>query len=131
MQDRFAVARSTPPIDIQQDWILIDSEEEDGYTTLEFTRNYTSCDTNSQDRNITVRLYLIVMLTVSLQTGTSRVVWSFKEEDPSNGVDGTFTRHDQWGSTSVNLLGGLRNATVDPPGTQSFTFSVNQVYSPV
>ena len=55
VQDRFAVAQSTPPVDIQQDWFLINAEEENGYTTLEFTRNYTSCDGNNQDRNIIVK----------------------------------------------------------------------------
>ena len=44
--------RSTPPIDEQQDWYLIRAEEEDGYTTLEFWRNFISCD--SKDRNILV-----------------------------------------------------------------------------
>ena len=52
MQDRFADGRSLPPVDNQQNWFLLNAEEEGGYTTLEFTRNYTSCDT--RDRNIKV-----------------------------------------------------------------------------
>ena len=52
MQDRFADTRSLPPVDDHQDWFLLRAEEEGGYTTLEFTRNYTSCDT--RDRSIGV-----------------------------------------------------------------------------
>ena len=62
-----------------------------------------------------------------LQSGTSRIVWSLKNEDPPNGVNGSFIAHDLRGSASVNLLGGLRNATADPPGTKSFNLRVNQV----
>ena len=62
-----------------------------------------------------------------LQTGTSRIVWSFKEEDPPNGAEGTFIAHDYKGSRSVNLLGGLLNPPSDPPGTQSFTLAVSNV----
>ena len=54
-------------------------------------------------------------------------MWSFKEEDPPNGAEGTFIAHDYKGSRSVNLLGGLLNPPSEPPGTQSFTFAVNQV----
>ena len=54
-------------------------------------------------------------------------MWSFKDEDPPNGAEGTFIAHDYKGSRSVNLLGGLLNPPSDPPGTQSFTFAVNQV----
>ena len=54
-------------------------------------------------------------------------MWSFKEEDPPNGAEGTFTAHDYKGSRSVNLLGGLLNPPSDPPGTQSFTLAVDQV----
>lgn len=52
MQDRFATSRSPPAIDDQQDWELEDGYEEDGFTVLEFTRNYTTCDDN--DLPITV-----------------------------------------------------------------------------
>ncbi len=54
MQDRYAVGRFLPPIDtVSQDWFLTNSEEEDGFTLLEFSRNFTSCD--PQDLDITVR----------------------------------------------------------------------------
>ena len=51
LQDRFAEARATPPIDESQDWSLVGAEEDDGYTVLEFTRNYYSCD-DDYDLNI-------------------------------------------------------------------------------
>ena len=46
MQDRHTVCRCTPVIDSQQDWYLLNGQEEGGYTILEFTRNFTTCDDN-------------------------------------------------------------------------------------
>ena len=37
---------------LSQDWFLTNSEEENGFTLLEFSRNFTSCD--PQDLDITV-----------------------------------------------------------------------------
>ena len=52
-QDRYAEGTFLPPIDQSQDWFLINSEEENGFTVLEFSRNFTTCD--DRDRDITVR----------------------------------------------------------------------------
>ena len=54
-------------------------------------------------------------------------MWSFKEEDPPNGADGQFERHDFQGSRSLNLLGGLIDPPADPPGTESFAIEVTDV----
>ena len=54
-------------------------------------------------------------------------MWSFKEEDPPNGADGQFERHDFEGSRSLNLLGGLIDPPADPPGTESFAIEVTNV----
>ena len=43
-QDRFASTRGPPAIDESQDWELKCGEEEDGYTILEFSRDYVTCD---------------------------------------------------------------------------------------
>ena len=51
-QDRFAVQEALPPIDSSQDWFLVRGVEEGGYTILEFTRNWTTCD--DRDRDISV-----------------------------------------------------------------------------
>jgi len=51
-QDRYAVQQALPPIDARQDWFLVSGEEAGGYTILEFTRNWTTCD--DRDRNILV-----------------------------------------------------------------------------
>jgi hypothetical protein len=52
LQDRYAQVQALPPIDPSQDWFLVNSEESDGYTVLEFSRNFTSCD--PLDLDITV-----------------------------------------------------------------------------
>ena len=54
LQDRYAAGRMLPSIDSSQDWFLISGKEVDGFTTLEFTRNLTTCD--SQDLDIKVWL---------------------------------------------------------------------------
>ena len=44
LQDRFAAGRTPPTVDEQQDWILKSGEEENGFTILEFSRKYVTCD---------------------------------------------------------------------------------------
>ena len=56
MQDRYAEERVTPPIDAMQDWFLISAAINDGYTELEFSRNFTTCDNESKDLDILVCL---------------------------------------------------------------------------
>ena len=46
------MAEALPPADSNQDWCLTSAKEEDGYTILEFNRNFTTCD--DRDRDITV-----------------------------------------------------------------------------
>ena len=53
-QDRYAVGRYEPPIDNMQDWFLISARQDDGYTELEFSRNFTTCDNESRDIDILV-----------------------------------------------------------------------------
>ena len=54
LQDRFAFKQSRPPIDPQQDWFIISGENMDGYTVLQFSRKWVTCD--ERDRNILVRV---------------------------------------------------------------------------
>ena len=53
-KDRFAVGRYEPPIDNMQDWFLISARQDDGYTELEFSRNFTTCDNESRDIDLLV-----------------------------------------------------------------------------
>ena len=52
LQDRFAFQQALPPIDPRQNWFLVRGMEDGGYTILEFTRNWTTCD--DRDRDIEV-----------------------------------------------------------------------------
>ena len=54
IQDRYAERRSLPTIDPMQDWFLISAAIHDGYTELEFSRNFTTCDNESRDLDILV-----------------------------------------------------------------------------
>ena len=52
LQDRFAEDRAPPTIDASQDWYLKNGEEENGFTILEFSRKYITCD--DKDLPVTV-----------------------------------------------------------------------------
>jgi len=100
-QDRFAEGRFLPPVDASQDWYLVSGEEQDGYTTLEFTRSLSTCD--NKDLNV--------------ESDTARVVWSWNPRDPIS--PSQINQHEYQGTTSLNLLGGL-NERQDPSGAASF-----------
>ena len=68
LQDRFATARALPPIDAQQDWCLVEGEEEDEFTILEFSRNYTTCD--EYDLTIQVTVIVVPIVTESHSSPT-------------------------------------------------------------
>ena len=61
IQDRYAVSRSMPSIDVSQDWFLTSGQEENGRTILEFNRKFTSCDVVN-DLDITVCLTIELSL---------------------------------------------------------------------
>ena len=52
LQDRFAIGRYLPPVDESQDWFLVSGVEENGYTILEFRREFTTCD----DKDLTIKV---------------------------------------------------------------------------
>ena len=53
-----------------------------------------------------------------MQADTSRVVWSWSFADPSSLSD--ITQHENQGTTSLNLLGGLNEPREDRSGAASF-----------
>ena len=57
LQDRFAAARAPPAIDEEQNWFLKSGEEEEGFTILEFYRDYVTCD--DRDLPVTVSRNII------------------------------------------------------------------------
>ena len=55
LQDRFAIlSYILPPIDKSQDWTLVNTEQKNGQTVLEFTRDLVTCD-DKEDMDIKVR----------------------------------------------------------------------------
>ena len=57
VQDRYADARELPRVDTSQDWLLSSGTEQDGFTVLEFSRDWVTCD--DRDNPIEVRLTYI------------------------------------------------------------------------
>lgn len=43
-QDYYTIGRTLPPLDNQQDWMLLNSSEENGVTTLKFYRERNTTD---------------------------------------------------------------------------------------
>ena len=58
LQDRYAFQQQLPPIDPIQNWFLTAAEEEDGYTQLEFYRDFITCD--NLDREILVSYHYCI-----------------------------------------------------------------------
>uniref|UniRef100_A0A1X7UIG5 DOMON domain-containing protein n=1 Tax=Amphimedon queenslandica TaxID=400682 RepID=A0A1X7UIG5_AMPQE len=114
--DRYAYGRYAPPIDPIQNWFLTNAEVEDGYTVLEFYRNFITCD--DLDNEILLE--------------TARIVYSWNDNfyRASFPISISLSKHTTAGSTSINLRGGLPNAPPIPEDSQSFTIAVNEVEIP-
>lgn len=69
MKDRYSTQYGVPVVDSNQDWMLVDANEESGVTTLTVLRALNTCDAN-QD--------------VVIGTGSNYVIWSFNDADPKS-----------------------------------------------
>jgi hypothetical protein len=56
-KDCYATGFQAPVADENQDWILLDGAEQDGYSILKYRRKLLSCDSQF-DRNITVSILI-------------------------------------------------------------------------
>ena len=63
---------------------------------------------------------------VLLKSQTSRVIWSYHPDDPSNPT-GQFPLHTRQGTKSLNFLGGLQNKRSVPSDSANFTVRNDQV----
>ena len=70
---------------------------------------------------------MTLSMNTCMQADTSRVVWSFQANDPTDPLGNTAMFHDHMGVSSLNLLGGLTNAPADPNDVQSFDIGVTNV----
>ncbi|CAI8042477.1 DBH-like monooxygenase protein 1 homolog [Geodia barretti] len=113
--DRFAGGREPPTIDEQQDWVLKGGEEENGFTILEFSRKYVTCDGYD----------------LPIMAETARVIWSFHATtDPTSEVLTFADIHSHKGALSLNLLGGLPDAAPDPQDLEYFDIKVDNIVIP-
>ncbi|EDO44959.1 predicted protein, partial [Nematostella vectensis] len=89
LQDRYADSKSLPSLDSSQDWHLLESSEENGFTTLSFHRKFYTCDTKDN----------------KIEDGSVRVVYSYHDtKDPDISDDSTFLYHSARGSRTLILL---------------------------
>ncbi|XP_062515676.1 DBH-like monooxygenase protein 1 homolog [Corticium candelabrum] len=106
LKDRFATARSQPPIDDIQNVRLLSFSQADGMTTLEFKRDLEACE--PKDR--------------SIEEGTTRVIFSYNPNDPAS--ETAVDKHTFAGRISVNLLSGTGNVEPAPLEQDHKTFDV-------
>ena len=94
LQDRYAESRSVPVYDEQQDLTYLEGSQEDDMTYMHFIRQINPCDPNDEDVDIAI--------------GTSRVLWAYNEDDPTEEMfdSSSVVWHGSSGSgsKSVNLL---------------------------
>ncbi|CAH3037830.1 unnamed protein product [Porites lobata] len=102
LTDRYADAKSLPPKDSEQNYILTGFEEIAQTTVLKFKRKFDTCD--SRDRKI--------------KEGTTKVVFAYHTEDPETEND--FKQHTFRGSRSILLLNNMDKKQVDETGWKSF-----------
>lgn len=62
MQDRYAYGRTTPSIDVSQDWILTGGGEKGGSTTLQFERKLDTCDPDDIAINFVSYTYTLLVV---------------------------------------------------------------------
>jgi hypothetical protein len=70
LKDCYAAGRSAPVSDLQQDYILLDGAEIEGYTILKFKRKLNTCD-DINDKEIKI--------------GTQYMIFAWNNVDPLTG----------------------------------------------
>lgn len=110
--DRYADARSLPPKDREQNYILTGFQETGKKTVLRFNRKIDTCD--PRDRKIT--------------EGTTKVVFAFHTEDPKSEND--FKLHTLRGSRSILLLNKLDKKQINETGWKSFVLQNKNISIP-
>ncbi len=71
--------------------------------------------------------YLLYQTKLFVQVGTTRIIWSFSNNDPSDPLGETAVAHNYQGSVSINLLGGLASPPSEPADLQSFDLTISDV----
>jgi hypothetical protein len=96
-------------IDKHQDWILLNSAKNNGYTIIQFTRKIHTCDPNGEDLDI--------------EPGTPRVIFAYNPTLPTNDIfyHGTTNR----GSISIPLISSLNQKAAYNPQENITTLDFN------
>ena len=68
-KDTYSSEVSSPKIDEKQDWMLLDSNEINGYTILKFKRKLATCDTKD----------------VEIKKETNHMIFAWNDKDPVSG----------------------------------------------
>ncbi len=109
-QDRYAEDESLPKIDESQDWVLLESAQNETHTILKFSRPYKTCD-NSYDLEIT--------------NDTIRLIYAFGDNDPKS--INQIHKHNQRGSKSALLINHEKLKDPKEDYLQYYDFSVYNV----
>ena len=120
-QDRFAaIAHILPPIDESQDWYLVNSDQQNGYTMMEVTRQLVTCD--KKDVPIRVKcnrvivlicrnfqIMMLLFIFICKQAGLSHIVFAYHSKGPDYVTSLDSLTPEHLGAISVNLIPGTGN----------------------
>ena len=83
--------KGTPIIDAKQDYTILGGGENATHTTIRFSRDYNTCDSNLNDD-------------FTIEEETIRMIWAYNDNDPEDGGEPQY--HDvNRGSKAVVLKG--------------------------
>jgi len=106
-KDRRATGQVMPTVDSSQNWVLLSGSESGGYTILKFWRPLISCD-KTNDLDIT--------------SGTMRLIYSYKDTDPTSENSLAYHGATQRGSKSIQLLSDNTQPQTLPSNAQYMDF---------
>ena len=125
-------------MDKTQDWLLLSSLQQDGYTIFKFTRPLELC--SEEDRSIEVDIYFCILflfqfnkkiffLNLIRQRGSPYVIYAYGLTDPLSGQDIMY--HDgRRGTKVVNIISSLLNdEALSIQDVETLEYSISHVCS--
>ncbi|CAH3182619.1 unnamed protein product [Porites evermanni] len=113
LRDYFTNGTEQPPEDSQQDWVLINSNEQSGVTTLKFYRKRNTSDSNDIAIEQGVQVY---------------IVWAYKSTDDVDPESGMFSRHTERGVEGpVTLIPTITSTMAEMPTTTIASMTTSEM----
>ncbi|CAF1000533.1 unnamed protein product [Brachionus calyciflorus] len=102
LKDTYATSKSTPLVDDEQNWDLLDASEQDGYTILKIKRKLITCD---QGNDYDIKLE------------TQRLIFAWSDQDPETG-DNDWSYHGANRKIKSAILLNFQDETSQIPDSE-------------